>query len=116
LNSLRNSRHNNQAPNHALLSSLREKYRSKLPKPLKQFWLEKDQALQNLSTFRDFQKIKDISSKCGISIEELRMSELKNDTSAGYKVMFNYKTEKFKKNLLIYTDKSGSLLKAFISK
>jgi hypothetical protein len=116
LNSLRNNRHNNQSPSHALLSSLREKYRSKLPKPLKQFWLEKDQALQNLSTFRDFQKIKDISSKCGISIEELKMSELKNDTSAGYKVMFNYKTEKFKKNLLIYTDKSGSLLKAFISK
>jgi hypothetical protein len=44
------------------------------------------------------------------------MSELKNDTSAGYKVMFNYKTEKFKKNLLIYTDKSGSLIKAILSK
>ena len=78
--------------------------------------MKKDQALQNLSTFRDFQKIKDISSKCGISIGDLKMSELKNDTSAGYKVMLNYKTEKFNKNLLIYTDKSGTLLKAFISK
>jgi hypothetical protein len=116
LNSLRNNRHNNQAPSHAMLGSLREKYRSKLPKPLKQFWMEKDQALQNLSTFRDFQKIKNISSKCGISTEDLKMSELKNDISSGYKVVLNHKTEKFNKNLLIYTDKSGGLLKAFISK
>ena len=44
------------------------------------------------------------------------MSELKNDISSGYKVVLNHKTEKFNKNLLIYTDKSGGLLKAFISK
>ena len=78
--------------------------------------MEKDQALQNLSTFRDFQKIKDISSKCGISIEDLKMSELKNENSSGYKVVLNQKNEKLNKNLLIYTDKSGGLLRAFISK
>lgn len=58
LNSLRNNRHNNQATSHALLSSLREKYRSKLPKPLIQFWIEKIKHSKTYSHLEIFKKLR----------------------------------------------------------
>ena len=99
------------------LDAIREQYRSRLPEGIKQFLIEKEEALKTIRGFADFGQIDGQVSEWGGNLEEISLNFVSNDEESGYSLFceaFGYKNTK--KTMILLIDAQGNLKKTLTSK
>ena len=99
-----------------LLSSIRDRYRSRLPQRNQQFMIERDQIAKILREFKDFSKVEKILTEMGSSLEDCTLDFVSAGESEGYRLFGFSKKRKAKNTLILFLNKSGQIKKTITSK